>query len=88
MIVKLTEATYLNALRHCDIIQGIDDAGTIIIMGKYQESQLISFNRSPIKTLINVVIDMSKNETDMFILRGIRYKKLYENTWSFERENS
>lgn len=85
MIVKLVENTYLNALRDGDIVQGIDEAGTILIMGKYQESFLTSYNLAPIKNLINVVVDKSLI-SETVIIRGIKYKKLYGTTWTFEKE--
>ena len=88
MLVKITETTYLNSLRDGDIIQGYDETGTMLIMGKYHESLLTSYNSTPIKNMVNVIVDVTKfpPNIETFLLRGIRYRRLYDTTWSFERE--
>ena len=83
MIYKLNNRTNFKGLRNGDIIQAVDNDGTILIMGKYSTSSgLILETSCFIGTLTNVILDRTILESSI-VLNGVKYTKKEEN-WTFE----
>ena len=89
MIYKLNKHVPFNRLRLHDVLQVVDEAGNMLLLGKYHTCGIVmesSVNSTSfVGTITSVILD--SNITDStFVCNGIRFTRSSDTNWTFRLE--